>query len=115
MTNDSNMESTLRDGIRPMEAYFDFDGVFNAFPDPKILRRGGQNHLEWLRNDDPRRELYDPDKNAFLLNGNSVIKIKEGSYRIHWSNELTNHIRLLAGKMVYPSTGSPLGNHTQNC
>lgn len=98
MTNDSNMESTRRDAIRPMEAYFDFDGVFNAFPDPKILRRGGQNHLEWLRNDDPRRELYDPDKNAFLLNDNSVIKIKEGSYRIHWSNELTNHIRLLAGE-----------------
>lgn len=98
MTNDSNMESTRRGTIRPMEAYFDFDGVFNAFPDPKILRRGGQNHLEWLRNDDPRRELYDPDKNSFLLNGNSVIKIKEGSYRIHWSNELTSHIRLLAGE-----------------
>ena len=98
MTNDSNMESTHKGTIRPMEAYFDFDGVFNAFPDPKILRRGGQNHLEWLRNDDPRRELYDPDKNAFLLNDNSVIKIKEGSYRIHWSNELTSHIRLLAGE-----------------
>lgn len=98
MTNDSNMESTLRDAIRPMEAYFDFDGVFNAFPDPKILRRGGQNHLEWLRNDDPRRELYDPDKNAFLLSSNSVIKIKKGSYRIHWSNELTVHMRLLAGE-----------------
>lgn len=97
MTNDSNLNPSHRTPISPVEAYFDFDGVFNAFPDPKILRRGGQNHLEWLENDDPRKELYDPDKNAFPLNGNSVIKIKEGSYRIHWSNELTSHIRLLVG------------------
>ena len=28
--------------------YTDFDGVLNAFPDDKALRRGGVGHTQWL-------------------------------------------------------------------
>lgn len=39
--------------------YTDFDGVLNAFPDDKVLRRGGVGHTQWLKEVDPRKELYD--------------------------------------------------------
>ena len=39
--------------------YTDFDGVLNAFPDDKVLRRGGVGHTQWLKEGDPRKELYD--------------------------------------------------------
>lgn len=81
-----------------LEAYYDFDGVFNAFPERDILKRGGQNHMEWMKPGDERAELYDPDNNAFLLNGNKVLKVREGRYRIHWSNELSFRTRLLCGQ-----------------
>ncbi len=29
--------------------YTDFDGVLNAFPDDKVLRRGGVGHTQWLK------------------------------------------------------------------
>ena len=34
--------------------YTDFDGVLNAFPDDKALRRGGGGHTQWLKEGDPR-------------------------------------------------------------
>ncbi len=38
--------------------YTDFDGVLNAFPDDKVLRRGGVGHTGWLKDGDPRKPLY---------------------------------------------------------
>lgn len=49
--------------------YTDFDGVLNAFPDDKALRRGGVGHTQWLKEGDPRKELYDSAR-AFPLTGN---------------------------------------------
>lgn len=94
ITSDSTSDDApvAFDGV---EGYFDFDGVFNAFPDPKVWRRGGQDRLDWLPVDDLRRELYDPDGNAFLLNGNTKLKVPEGNYRVHWSNELAGRLHLL--------------------
>ena len=46
--------------------YTDFDGVLNAFPDDKVLRRGGVGHTQWLKEGDPRKELYDSTR-AFPL------------------------------------------------
>lgn len=45
--------------------YTDFDGVLNAFPDDKVLRRGGVGHTQWLKEGDPRtvrfRACVSPD------------------------------------------------------
>lgn len=49
--------------------YTDFDGVLNAFPDDKVLRRGGVGHTGWMKADDPRKPLYDAAR-AFRLDGN---------------------------------------------
>ena len=50
--------------------YTDFDGVLNAFPDDKVLRRGGVGHTVWMKADDPRKPLYDAAR-AFRLDGNA--------------------------------------------
>lgn len=75
----------------------DFDGVINAFPDEKVLRRGGIGHTGWMNDKDPRKNLYDID-NAFILDGNKQVKVLDRQtleykkYRIHWSHEVTDGI-----------------------
>ena len=70
--------------------YTDFDGVINAFVQDKILRRGGQGNLGWLKPEEPRRILYDTS-NAFLLNKTKRLMLPgfHGKLRIRWSEELT--------------------------
>lgn len=83
----------------------DFDGVINAFPDDKLLRRGGQtgSWLEKLSVDDPRRQLYSLD-NAFLLDHSERVTITQinrydecetTTVRIRWAGELADAIREL--------------------
>ena len=67
--------------------YTDFDGVLNAFPDDKVLRRGGVGHTGWMKADDPRKPLYDAAR-AFRLDGNRQARTPVGRFRIHWSTEL---------------------------
>lgn len=59
--------------------YTDFDGVLNAFPDDKVLRRGGVGHTQWLKEDDPRKELYDSAR-AFPLTGNEQVRTGRGRF-----------------------------------
>ena len=75
--------------------YTDFDGVLNAFPDDKVLRRGGVDHAQWLKDDDPRKALYDPGR-AFHLDGNMQARPPVGRYRVHWSRELSDALYGLA-------------------
>lgn len=75
--------------------YTDFDGVLNAFPDDKVLRRGGVNHTQWLKDGDPRKALYDPAR-AFHLDGNMQARLPVGRYRVHWSSELSDAMYGLA-------------------
>lgn len=81
----------------------DFDGVINAFPEDKLLRRGGQtgSWLEKLSGDDPRRRLYSLD-NAFLLDHSERVTITQinrydecdsTTVRIRWAGELADAIR----------------------
>lgn len=50
--------------------FTDFDGVLNAFPDDKLLRRGGVNKvMTWAKPDSPYAKMYNPEK-AFHLDGN---------------------------------------------
>ena len=62
--------------------YTDFDGVLNAFPDDKVLRRGGVGHTGWMKADDPRKPLYDAAR-AFRLDGNRQARTPVGRFRIH--------------------------------
>ena len=75
--------------------YTDFDGVLNAFPDDKVLRRGGVDHTQWLKDGDPRKALYDPGR-AFHLDGNMQARPPVGRYRVHWSRELSDALYGLA-------------------
>lgn len=75
--------------------YTDFDGVLNAFPDDKVLRRGGVGHTGWMKADDARRELYS-DERAFRLDGNEQARTPVGRFRIHWSTELAGAMHALA-------------------
>ena len=75
--------------------YTDFDGVLNAFPDDKVLRRGGVGHTQWLKEDDPRKELYDSER-AFPLTGNEQVRTGHGRFRVHWSRELAGMMHDLA-------------------
>lgn len=81
----------------------DFDGVINAFPDEKLLRRGGQtgSWLEKLSVDDPRRQLYSLD-NAFRLDRSERVTVtqinmydecEKTTVRIRWAGELAAAIR----------------------
>ena len=50
--------------------FTDFDGVLNAFPDDKLLRRSGVNKvMTWAKPDSPYAKIYNPEK-AFHLDGN---------------------------------------------
>ena len=41
--------------------FTDFDGVLNAFPDDKLLRRGGVNKvMTWAKPDSPYAKMYNP-------------------------------------------------------
>lgn len=75
--------------------YTDFDGVLNAFPDDKVLRRGGVGHTGWMKADDPRKPLYDAAR-AFRLDGNRQARTPVGRFRIHWSTELASAMHALA-------------------
>ena len=75
--------------------YTDFDGVLNAFPDDKVLRRGGVGHTQWLKEGDPRKELYDSER-AFPLTGNEQVRTGHGRFRVHWSRELAGMMHDLA-------------------
>ena len=75
--------------------YTDFDGVLNAFPDDKVLRRGGVGHTGWMKADDPRKPLYDAAR-AFRLDGNRQARTPVGRFRIHWSTELAGAMHALA-------------------
>ena len=75
--------------------YTDFDGVLNAFPDRKVLQRGGVNRTQWLKDGDPRKALYSPER-AFHLDGNAQARLFVGRFRIHWSRELSDAMYGLA-------------------
>ena len=80
--------------------FTDFDGVLNTFPDSKVLRRGGVNKvLSWAKPDSPYAKLYDP-ANAFHTDGNEVAHTPEGSWRIHWSSELSDAMYRLAADVL---------------
>lgn len=80
--------------------FIDFDGVLNAFPEEKVLRRGGIGHTDWMKDSDPRKQVYDAS-NAFALDGNERIEIMRPSdmelmkLRIHYSMELACNISSL--------------------
>lgn len=47
--------------------FTDFDGVLNAFPDDKLLRRGGVNKvMTWAKPDSPYAKMYNPEKSVPL-------------------------------------------------
>lgn len=76
--------------------FTDFDGVLNAFPDDKLLRRGGVNKvMTWVKPDSPYEKMYNPEK-AFHLDGNEKAHTPVGSWRIHWSSELSDAMYALA-------------------
>ena len=76
--------------------FTDFDGVLNAFPDDKLLRRGGVNKvMTWAKPDSPYAKMYNPEK-AFHLDGNAKAHTPVGSWRIHWSSELSDAMYALA-------------------
>lgn len=83
----------------------DFDGVLNAFPDEKLLRRGGQagGWLDQMAADDPRKQLYSLD-HAFLLDKSERVTIcqsneyggsEKTTVRIRWASKLADSIRKL--------------------
>lgn len=64
-------------------------GVLNAFPNDKLLRRGGVNKvMTWAKPDSPYVKIYNPEK-AFHLDGNEKAHTPVGSWCIHWSSELS--------------------------
>lgn len=74
--------------------FTDFDGVLNAFPDDKLLRRGGVNKvMTWAKPDSPYAKMYNPEK-AFHLDGNEKAHTPVGSWRIHWSRTVRRHVRV---------------------
>ena len=76
--------------------FTDFDGVLNAFPDDKLLRRSGVNKvMTWAKPDSPYAKMYNPEK-AFHLDGNEKAHTPVGSWRIHWSSELSDAMYALA-------------------
>lgn len=75
--------------------YTDFDGVLNAFADQKMLRRGGQQRLGWLKDGDPRKSLYDLT-NSFPLDCSRRLRLPGRTIRIRWSGELADAWRALA-------------------
>lgn len=76
--------------------FTDFDGVLNAFPDDKLLRRGGVNKvMTWAKPDSPYAKMYNPEK-AFHLESNEKAHTPVGSWRIHWSSELSDAMYALA-------------------
>ena len=76
--------------------FTDFDGVLNAFPDDKLLCRGGVNKvMTWAKPDSPYAKMYNPEK-AFHLDGNEKAHTPVGSWRIHWSSELSDAMYALA-------------------
>lgn len=53
--------------------FTDFDGVLNAFPDDKLLRRGGVNKvMTWAKPDSPYAKMYNPEK-AFHLDSKDLM------------------------------------------
>lgn len=94
--NENNIMTPSDDNIiitskpKPM-MMIDFDGVINAFPDRKIMRRGGIGKTSWLKDNDPRKQLYSIE-NAFILNGNETIRIDYDKYHIHYAKELVSII-----------------------
>lgn len=45
--------------------FTDFDGVLNAFPDDKLLRRGGVNKvMTWAKPDSPYEKMYNPERRS---------------------------------------------------
>lgn len=76
--------------------FTDFDGVLNAFPDDKLLRRSDVNKvMTWAKPDSPYAKMYNPEK-AFHLDGNEKAHTPVGSWRIHWSSELSDAMYALA-------------------
>lgn len=70
--------------------------MLNAFPDDKLLRRGGVNKvMTWAKPDSPYAKMYNPEK-AFHLDGNEKAHTPVGSWRIHWSSELSDAMYALA-------------------
>ena len=86
----------------PVNVYCDFDGVLNTFPDLKMLRRGGQTRLDWMKPEDPRRSLYSLD-NAFLLDHTEHVRAKGQMWRIKWAGELAQNLHqlMLDGRIMF--------------
>lgn len=92
--NESKRNTPLLTDLTPA-LYLDFDGVINAFPDNKVLRRGGIGHTGWLKDDDPRKQLYS-EARAFRLDGNKQARTNRGRYRIHYSTTITDGLKAMA-------------------
>lgn len=92
--------------------FTDFDGVLNAFPDDKLLRRGGVNKvMTWAKPDSPYAKMYNPEK-AFHLDSNEKAHTPVGSWRIHWSSELSDAMYALASTVSWNCGGCPPGSRT---
>ena len=85
----------------------DFDGVLNAFPDDKAMRRGGFSDTvyKW-RDDNPRRKLYAPD-HAFKPARRAIIRFGQVRVRIRWSGELVSNLIDLDADWRWLSTWQP--------
>lgn len=96
VTNDERRVDGTIDRPKPL-LLLDFDGVINCFPEDKIWRRGKQDRLvERLGAGDPRTELYDPVKTAFLIDKKYKINLGKGDrFNLRWSSELVDDIRRL--------------------
>ncbi|MBT1164607.1 hypothetical protein [Bifidobacterium felsineum] len=92
---------------RPL-VFLDFDGVVNQFPDPKVRRR--QNSVTWMKPDDPRRNLYDP--NEWLIPDRKARPYvpDHGRIPILWNQNLVNVFDGLDADIMWLSTWQPHTN-----
>lgn len=85
----------------------DFDGVLNAFPDDKSMRRGGfSDTVSKWRDDNPRKKLYAPD-HAFKPARKAIIHFGDARARIRWSGELVTELLGLDADWRWLSTWQP--------
>ena len=97
-------------------------GCSTPFRDDKLLRRGGVNKvMTWAKPDSPYAKMYNPEK-AFHLDGNEKAHTPVGSWRIHWSSELSDAMYALAVdgivELWWLSDSRPdarLGSHAGRC
>ena len=80
--------------------FTDFDGVLNAFPDDKLLRRGGVNKvMTWAKPDSPYAKMYNPEK-AFHLDGNEKAVIHDNNFE-NWIFEGKHRVNIIDNSLFF--------------